>query len=529
MTYTLKNRLILNSLFIVASSSAVNVVAHGTMFSPVSRAYQCYLEGPESTTSAACQEAVKVGGKSALYNWSAVSQNAGGDDLAFVPDGQLCSGGNDSYRGFDLAREDWPKTEINTQADNNIDFSFRGTAPHATKRWTYYITKDDYRANTALKWSDLEPLCEFGTIALDNGLYHMSCEIPADKSGSHIIYSVWERSDSTETFYTCMDVAITGSSSSLPNDDDSDVIDTGNDSSNTDDDLESVDVDVVDVVDVVDENVNMETETETETETEDVALFDLAQIVAANDLTEGSKVILRLFDKNNTEQTMADLERFSFEISPNRGQKHQWTFDLANLVNSQSDYVRIGQLVAGDVVAIESTDKNRVYSEYENLHVVLEFENAPEVNEVFLEAVITASQNNVEGDATVTLSAAQSSGIDIQDVLFHWSIISGSADIISADAMSTELVFNGGDAGQIVEIQLEITTLGRTVNSAMIIEHQAVEVSEEYVPDTAENAAENEVDVNTTQGEVKVTGSSGGSLTLFSLLTLLSILFRRKF
>ena len=52
------------------------------------RRQHLYQEGPESTQSAACQAAVAAGGKSPLYNWSAIAQLAGGDDQGFVPDGR---------------------------------------------------------------------------------------------------------------------------------------------------------------------------------------------------------------------------------------------------------------------------------------------------------------------------------------------------------------------------------------------------------------------------------------------------------
>ncbi len=186
--------------------------AHGTMENPVSRDYQCFLEGPENPQSDACKEAVRIGGKQPLYDWNAISQNAAGADKAFVPDGMLCSGGNVKYRGLDLARDDWKKTPIQADADGNFEFVFRGTAPHATKRWDFYITKDGYDATNALTWADLEPapFCEYGNVALQNGRYSMSCQLPEGKDGDQVIYNIWERSDSAETFYTCMDVTVMG-------------------------------------------------------------------------------------------------------------------------------------------------------------------------------------------------------------------------------------------------------------------------------------------------------------------------------
>ena len=49
-------------------------VGHGTMGTPVSRVYQCYLEGPEAPKSAACKQAVAIGGTQPLYDWNEINQ-----------------------------------------------------------------------------------------------------------------------------------------------------------------------------------------------------------------------------------------------------------------------------------------------------------------------------------------------------------------------------------------------------------------------------------------------------------------------
>ena len=44
----------------------------------------------------------------------------------------------------------------------------------------------------------------------NDGRYSWTGRLPSGKSGKHIIYSVWSRSDSTETFYGCSDVTFDG-------------------------------------------------------------------------------------------------------------------------------------------------------------------------------------------------------------------------------------------------------------------------------------------------------------------------------
>ncbi len=188
--------------------------AHGTMDDPVSRVYQCYLENPESPDSAACAAAIQLAGTQQFYDWSAVNRfDANDQHRTIIPDGELCSGGKASHAGLDLARNDWVAQPIAPDAFGNYDFSFIAWAPHATKYFDFYVTKDGYDPTQPLQWSDLEaqPFCHITSVTLADGHYQMSCPLPQGKSGRHLIYNIWQRSDSTEAFYTCMDVIFTAS------------------------------------------------------------------------------------------------------------------------------------------------------------------------------------------------------------------------------------------------------------------------------------------------------------------------------
>lgn len=178
--------------------------AHGSMTDPVSRVAGCYAEGPESPKSAACRAAVAAGGTQALYDWNGVNiANAAGKHRELIPDGELCSAGNDKYRGLDLARADWPATSLDSGPHT---FRYKGTAPHRGK-FELYVTKDGYDPSKPLKWSDLEaePFATVVDPGMRNGDYVFAGTIP-EKSGRHLIYSIWQRSDSPEAFYTCSDV-----------------------------------------------------------------------------------------------------------------------------------------------------------------------------------------------------------------------------------------------------------------------------------------------------------------------------------
>jgi chitin-binding protein len=181
--------------------------AHGAMGNPPGRVYVCYLEGPESPDSAACQAAVATGGTQALYDWNGIRQgNANGNHQAIIPDGRLCSAFDNEFIGMDLARSDWPATTLPTSG--NFTWSFRVTAQHMGYM-NLYVTRNGYDPNQPLKWSDLEgPFSTYATNTTNgaSGNYTWTSAVPTGKSGRHMIYMIWQRTDSPEAFYSCSDV-----------------------------------------------------------------------------------------------------------------------------------------------------------------------------------------------------------------------------------------------------------------------------------------------------------------------------------
>ncbi|MGO4633682.1 lytic polysaccharide monooxygenase [Streptomyces sp. 2RAF24] len=201
-----------SAVLVLAGIGSAPAFAHGSMTDPVSRVAACYAEGPESPTSAACKAAVAAGGTQPLYDWNGVNiGDAGGRSREIIPDGKLCSAGNDKYRGLDLARADWPASRMSA---GEHTFRYKGTAPHKGS-FALYVTKDGYDPAKPLKWSDLEakPFATVTDPGMSNGDYVFKGTVPK-KSGRHLIYSIWQRSDSPEAFYTCSDVVFGADSTS---------------------------------------------------------------------------------------------------------------------------------------------------------------------------------------------------------------------------------------------------------------------------------------------------------------------------
>ncbi|MEU6178666.1 lytic polysaccharide monooxygenase auxiliary activity family 9 protein [Streptomyces coeruleorubidus] len=189
--------------------TATPAAAHGSMGDPVSRVSQCYAEGPESPGSAACKAAVAAGGTQALYDWNGIRiGDAGGRHRQLIPDGKLCSADNEQFKGLDLARADWPATGVRSGSHT---FEYRVTAPHKGT-FKVYITKPGYDPAKPLAWNDLDlerPVATATDPAATGGFYTFSGSLP-ERSGRHLLYAVWQRSDSPEAFYSCSDVSFGG-------------------------------------------------------------------------------------------------------------------------------------------------------------------------------------------------------------------------------------------------------------------------------------------------------------------------------
>lgn len=209
---------LLLTLFVAGPASA-----HGAAMIPGSRTFLCWEDGLTSTgeivpKNPACAAAVAQSGTTSLYNWFAVlNSNGGGRTTGFIPDGRLCSGAATvfDFEGFNLARDDWPVTHLTSGA--NIEIRFNKWAAHPGT-FRMYVTKDGFDPTKPLTWADLEstPFNEVtdppsvGNPGTVEAYYHWNATLPSGKTGRHIIYTMWVRSDSQENFYSCSDVVFDG-------------------------------------------------------------------------------------------------------------------------------------------------------------------------------------------------------------------------------------------------------------------------------------------------------------------------------
>jgi chitin-binding protein len=282
---------------------------HGSMESPISRVYACYKENPENPSSPACIAAANYS-KQALYDWNGVLlSNVDGAHRARIPDGKLCSAGNVTFSALDAPRDDWPATAITADGQGDLRLSFRATAPHAIAYFRLYVTDQGYDPEEPLRWSTLEPepFCELGSdeIVKSGDRYELSCPFPTGLEGRHLIYAIWQRSDSKEAFYSCSDVLI-GTDQGDPG---------------------------------------------------EPRWQDLGAVVATTDLQDGSEVTFRLFGEGGS-----DEETFSIVVDGPGGKKESWPYALATQVNGEQSWVALGVLEqSGAVRPQRSATANHVY------------------------------------------------------------------------------------------------------------------------------------------------------------------------
>ncbi|MFE9771821.1 lytic polysaccharide monooxygenase [Streptomyces sp. NPDC005931] len=178
--------------------------AHGAPTDPVSRVVACSPGGGRADSDA-CRAATAANG-APLAAWDDLRvAGVDGRDRQVVPDGRLCSGGLPGYRGLDLARADWPATRV--APGGTLSMTYASTIPH-TGTFRLYLTGPGYDPGRPLTWSDLpeRPLAEVTDPALTDGAYRFRVTLPEDRTGRHVLYTVWRNSSTPDTYYSCSDL-----------------------------------------------------------------------------------------------------------------------------------------------------------------------------------------------------------------------------------------------------------------------------------------------------------------------------------
>jgi chitin-binding protein len=179
--------------------------AHGSPEDPTGQALACYNEDP-GDRSPMCEYAAEQNSQ-AIYNWMGIRDgDAAGNHQENIDDGELCSAGKERFAPYDEPG-DWPSTEI---SPGEQTFTLDLSAPHATEYMRFYMTKDGWNPDTKLAWDDLELIHETGSFTPSGTEQIEGVDVPDRNNEEHVIYWVWQRSDSPEAFYSCSYVDVAG-------------------------------------------------------------------------------------------------------------------------------------------------------------------------------------------------------------------------------------------------------------------------------------------------------------------------------
>ncbi|MGV9268917.1 lytic polysaccharide monooxygenase [Kitasatospora sp. NPDC003701] len=123
-------------------------------------------------------------------------------------DGTICAGGNSRFAELDDPRGgNWPTTKVT--AGQQLTFTWKFTARHATTNFKYYLTKAGYNAAQPITRAALE-LTPFLTVPYNGtqvpSTVSHSATIPSGRTGHQVVVAVWEIADTGNAFYSCTDV-----------------------------------------------------------------------------------------------------------------------------------------------------------------------------------------------------------------------------------------------------------------------------------------------------------------------------------
>ncbi|WP_191489895.1 lytic polysaccharide monooxygenase [Pseudomonas sp. FEN] len=181
------------------------VAAHGYLNDPPSRAL-------------ACQQGLNKDCGNAQYEPQSVGETTKGFPNGGVADGKIASGAIEAFSALDVqSASRWYKTEI---LDRKINFDWYYKATHPATKYEYFITRNGWNPNLPLARAsfDLTPFCLVdagGRLPTDQpqgsdgaAREKHECEIPADKSGHHVILGMWTVHDTGGAFHNVVDVNI---------------------------------------------------------------------------------------------------------------------------------------------------------------------------------------------------------------------------------------------------------------------------------------------------------------------------------
>lgn len=181
----------------LCSTGAVSAFAHG------------YINSDSTGNGPIARAAITSNSVGAVQYEPQSLEGDKGFPAAGPADGKIASAGGQF--GGDLDQQTstrWFKNEVRPGL---IPINWKYTAPHKTTKWTYYLTKQGWDQNAPLSRASLEEVTNVqhdGSAASTNPSHLVN--IPADRSGYHVLLAVWDIADTARAFYNVVDLNVSG-------------------------------------------------------------------------------------------------------------------------------------------------------------------------------------------------------------------------------------------------------------------------------------------------------------------------------
>lgn len=201
-----------------AVALAAPASAHGAVSDPPARIYGCWDRWSSAHTNPAmqtqdpqCWDAWRSN-PNAMWNWNGIfKEGAAGNHEQSLPDGRLCSADNDLY-----AAADDPGPWRTVAKPYDFRLTVHDPSNHGADYLKIYVTKQGYDARTEpLTWSDLELVKTTGRYA-PSSPYVTDVSVPRDRTGHHVVFTIWQASHLDQPYYQCSDVTFGGTTTPTP-------------------------------------------------------------------------------------------------------------------------------------------------------------------------------------------------------------------------------------------------------------------------------------------------------------------------
>ena len=192
---------------------------HGHIATPASRACFAWQEGRLDAGQLNQREAGKFFPARDRGLFDVVAPTDSSNALP-PPDGKIASANQGDGEFLDEAGTHWKKHSV--KASEVMKFTWTYTAAHTTRRYNYFITREDWNPNQPLSRAQFEaepffkvefteqPFWSHTDVLRPAGPTTHDVQLP-QRSGYHVLLAVWEVADTGNAFYQVIDLDFTGS------------------------------------------------------------------------------------------------------------------------------------------------------------------------------------------------------------------------------------------------------------------------------------------------------------------------------